>query len=270
MTMKKRMLAALCLLLCAVLLTACSSGTDTNGTRFDVLASTTVPTQNVLNNPTVAPTTAPTTYIDPLAEENVPDVSTISEPAVVTDVPRVDSVYAGATPVVIDPIDKPTATPVPALSFTYQVYDATKLHLSFEAPVGWIVNDSADDIYILTNPSTNVDYAASITVYTTSVAAEYTQEELRSEVKSMQNTLASAFASFSGTNTASRTLLGQDGIYADYTAAMADGTRVSGRVQAVSIGRMLYVVHFSWPRAYNETYKDTVYAQFRKTAQVTQ
>ena len=61
--------------------------------------------------------------------------------------------YAGASPVVIDPIDKPTPTPLPPITFAYQTYNATKLHLSFDAPAGWIVDDSASDTYILTQPA---------------------------------------------------------------------------------------------------------------------
>ena len=266
----KKLTCALGLLLCLCLLAGCSGG-DGTGKTFEVV---TEPTQNTLGslNATDTPTQAPTSVPDPIAEEIVPDlVTSIPDPVVFTDVPRMDSEYAGATPVVIDPIDKPTPTPLPALSFAaYQVYDATKLHLSFEAPAGWLINDEQDGIFVVTNPDTSVDYAASITVQVRSTATTYGTDDLKTEVKAMLSTLQSVFASFSVSNTASRSLLGTDGIYADYTATMDDGTRVAGRVQAVAIGKSLYVVHFSWPRDYNETYKDTVYAQFRKTLQVTQ
>lgn len=274
--MKKKLTVLACLLLCASLLSGCANGNNNSGHTYDVLDPNAQATQNVLDSlhatetPTLAPTEDPM-ELAALGEEDVPDVAgSLPDPVVVTDVPRMDSEYAGATPVVIDPIDKPTATPVPPLTFTYQTYDATKLHLSFEAPVGWIVNDENDDVYMLTNPDTSVDYAASITIAVSSTASTYGASELRSEVTRMMDTLRSAFASLSASNTASRTMLGEDGIYADYKAAMDDGTLVSGRVHAVSIGRTLYVFHFSWPREYNESYKDTVYAQLRKTIQVMQ
>lgn len=270
--MKKKLTVLACLMVCVSLLGGCAKGNNNSGRSYDVLDPNAQATQNTLGelNATSAPTMDPMEEAA-MQEENVPDLADpLPDPVIVTEAPRMDSEYAGATPVVIDPIDKPTATPVPPLTFSYQVYDATKLHLSFEAPVGWVVNDENENVYMLTNPSTDVDYAASITITVSNTATNYGATELKSTVTDMMDTLRHAFGSLSPTNTASRTMLGQDGVYADYKATMDDGTLVSGRVHAVSIGRTLYVFHFSWPRDYNESYKDTVYAQLRKTIQVMQ
>ena len=56
--------------------------------------------------------------------------------------------YAGSSPIPLDPVDAPTATPRSAITFTYVTYDVTSLGLSFEAPAGWVPDDSISEIRI--------------------------------------------------------------------------------------------------------------------------
>ena len=187
-----------------------------------------------------------------------------------TTAPTVHSQYAGATPVPIDPIDKPTATPVPPLTFTYQVYDATNIGLSFQGPVGWVEDASSSNAYIIYNPDPSMDYAAALTLTATSVASDYSDSAMKSEVQSMLSTIrSSGFSSFSPSNTDSRTLIGHSGIYANYTGVLNDGTEVAGRVHVTCIDRVLYTVHITYPRAYTETYKEGVYNKMRDTLTIT-
>lgn len=188
-----------------------------------------------------------------------------------TAAPTIRSEYAGATPVVIDPIDKPTPTPVPPLTFAYQTYDATKLHLSFEAPIGWEVNDVSSDTFILYNPDTSVDYQASLTVRAVSVASQYSENDMVKEVKGMLETIGgSGFTKFSPSNTATRTLLDKSGVYANYTGTTTDGAQVAGRVHVTCINKVLYSVHVTYPQAYTTTYKEQVYDHLRSTITITQ
>ena len=76
--------------------------------------------------------------------------------------------------------------------------------------------------------------------------------------------------SFSPSKTAERTLMDNAGIYANYTAELEDGTQIAGRVHATCLNKVLYTVHLTYPRAYTETYIDTVYATLRKTLNITQ
>lgn len=242
-------------------------------------------TQNVQNRATAAPAANQNTIdyntYDPASEEDiggdveVTDLSSLldqqatvfTEP---TSAPTMNSQYAGATPVVIDPIDKPTPTPVPALSFSqYAVYDATKLGISFEAPVGWTVDDVEQTSYMLTNPDQSVDYQATLKVSVYPVNSEYSQSELAKEVKNILSQYRSGYNSFSPTNTATRSLLDKTGVYADYSGVDKDGKSVGGRVHAVCVGKKLYVLELSWPKPYTETYKDTVYKQFRHSVKIT-
>ncbi|MBR4081679.1 MAG: hypothetical protein IKK21_07845 [Clostridia bacterium] len=277
--MKKFMLV-LMLILCVAALSACQSSEPQ---RFTVITQTQNP-QNLYGNvatPTPAPAQEEPGFnfdeggYDPLLEEglggNFGFMPQDDPEPVNTPVPTIRSDYAGATPVVIDPIDKPTPTPLPPLTFSYQVYDAVRLHLSFEGPVGWVVNDTAFDSFVLTNPASGADYTAELTVRAVPVNSQYDKNDLKKEVKGMLDTIgAEGFNTFSPSSTAERTLMDKAGIYANYTGTTTDGVEVAGRVHATCINKVLYTVHITYPRGYRDTYIDTVYAQLRKTMTITQ
>ena len=279
LNMWKQLGLLILIVLCVFCLSSCRK------TEYEMAGSA---TQNVQVQATRVPTAVPAaepidydTY-DPASEEDlgtdfdgVTDLSALldqqatvyNEP---TSAPTMNSQYAGATPVVIDPIDKPTPTPVPALTFTeYVVYDATKLGISFEAPAGWTVNDIEQSTYVLTNPDKSVDYQATLKVSVYTVNTEYNQSQMAKEVKNILSQYRSGYNSFSPTNTATRTLLDKTGDYADYSGVNKAGQSVGGRVHLVGIGKKLYVLELSWPKAYTETYKDTVYKQFRHSVKIT-
>jgi len=263
--MKKRITLVPMLLLRAALLCSCS-GQSGETKLYDVVTNAdSLATQNVLgmtNQQSTVTAAAAVVISTPVTVE--------SDYEAMTPAPPMSSEYAGATPVVIDPIDKPTPTPLPAITFNYITYDATRLHLSFEAPTGWIIDDSADDTYTITNPATNVDYQANLTVRVFSVGSNYTKSELKTEVTNMLSTLKSMYYTFSSTKTAERTLLDKDGVYADYSATLSDGTAIKGRVHVTCVDKKVYMVLMSSPAGYYETYKDTMYAKFRSTIKITQ
>ncbi|MBR6028892.1 MAG: hypothetical protein IKP40_07345 [Clostridia bacterium] len=276
--MKKRT-AALCLLLvCVLLLSACS--TQQEPERFQVVTGTATPTIYV---PLV--TDAPLIDFDsgdydPSSEEggDTEEVATVfSEPITAslssqpTSAPTVQSEYAGATPVPLDPIDKPTPTPAPALTIAnYQVYDATKIGLSFEGPVDWTVNDAASDTFVLTNPDQSVDYQAWLSIRAVNVSSDYGATDMKKQVMNIRDEIRSEYSSFSPSNTASRTLLDKAGIYMDYTGTRKDnGAKVWGRIHVTCVSRTLYILQIACPQTYRETYKDKVYAKFRATVKIT-
>ena len=274
----KRTLLALLLCLCVALLAACQSGEPQ---RFDALGNNNSgqDSQNTGNADTPSGDSNINfddgTY-DPASEEGRGDdllggFTFVTPPSdYITATPTVRSQYAGATPVPTDPIDKPTATVVPPLTFTYTVYDATKLGLSFDGPIGWVVDDSASDTYIIYNPDPSVDYAATLTLRATPVASDYSESDLRREVLGMLSSIGSSgFSTWSPSNTATRSLLTASGVYANYTGTLNGGIEVAGRVQAACLNRVLYTVHITYPRAYTDTYKNGVYDKLRDTIKVT-
>ena len=184
----------------------------------------------------------------------------------VTSAPIMQSEYAGATPVLIDPIDKPTPTPLPSLTFTYSTYEVPSLHLSFDGPAGWLPDDSAPDAYTLTNPDPSMDYAAKLTIRCVPVSKNYTKNELIKEVKSTLDTIASdGFLKFERSNTAGRKFMNDDGIYANYNGTTTDGAKVAGRLIIACSNKMLYILNVSYPQGYTKTYVDGVYDKFRHT-----
>ncbi|MBQ9210569.1 MAG: hypothetical protein IJ153_02620 [Clostridia bacterium] len=273
--MTKKRLLCLVLALCALMLTACQEKEV-----FDTLppegrateAPTAEPVQDLFGSTVVGPTDYDDGSYDPASEEGgewEDIVETVGE--VATAAPIIQSEYAGATPVIIDPIDKPTPTPLPTLSFSYVTYEASSLHLTFEGPSGWLVDDTIADTYTLTNPDPSMDYAAYLTVRAVPVNKDYSKSELTREVKGMLDTLSGSgvFTNFSPSNTAERSFLGTTGVYANYTAVeKATGAEVAGRLIVVCVDKTLYTLHVSYPRGYRDFYVSNVYDKFRHSVQL--
>lgn len=207
--MKKGFRTLLLLSACLVLLAGCASEPKT---QYNVN------TQGAANTPSTntAGSSLPADY-DPASEEDdytgdaasTPEEihlpTLVTPPPTNTPIPVISGQYSGATPVVIDPIDKPTPTPLPALSFTYQTYTASNLNLTFEGPAGWVVDTSEANSYKLQSPDWATGYAATLVIRANSTSIEYTTDSLTTEVKSMLTNLRNAnYPKFSPSNTATR------------------------------------------------------------------
>ena len=172
------------------------------------------------------------------------------------------SVYAGATPIPLDPIDMPTPTPKPKLpDFSYGVVTADKIRLSFEAPAGWRIDTTADDAIVVQDPNTIDGYNATLTVRLYPVASNFGMSDLRTELKNMLKDLGQYnYSSWKTTAQANRTLLKKDGYYADYEGVYYDGTAIYGRVMmALLDNHQVLMVHLSCPDGYfNSSYKGVI------------
>ncbi len=279
--MNGKKLLCLMLALCAIMLTACQQKEV-----FDTLTPETRETEAPVEVPAEEPAASSQTLFsetvvgatdfddgsyDPASEEGGDWEAVADDPEAATMAPFLQSEYAGATPVLIDPIDKPTPTPLPTLSFSYVTYDASSLHLTFEGPSGWTVDDTQADAYILTNPDPSMDYAASMVVRAVPVNKAYSKNELTKEVKGMLDTLSGSgeLTAFSPSNTAERSLLGTTGVYANYKAVEKEtGAEIAGRLIVACVDRTLYSVHVSYPRGYTEFYVTNVYDKFRHSVKM--
>ena len=190
-----------------------------------------------------------------------------------TAAPAAKSEYAGATPVLIDPIDKPTATPLPPLSFNFVKYEAAALRLSFEAPEGWIPDESQPDTYILTNPDVGMDYQGKLIIKKKPVDKNYNKNELIKEAKNLLDEIGKdGFKKFEKSQTAGRKFMNTDGIYANYKGTLMDdgakkGANIAGRIIVACSNKTLYILHVSYPKGYANEYiesdKSSVYNRFR-------
>lgn len=177
-----------------------------------------------------------------------------------------NQIYAGATPIPLNPIDMPTPTPRPPLTFTYGDAVANNLKLSFQAPVGWQMDTSAADTLILQDPNAYDNVNAVMTVKITSVPSAYKLADTKTEVRNMLKEIGQYnYAEWTTTELAARTLLKKDGYYANYRGVYYDGTIVRGRVMVALLdGNRIITLHMSCPAGYNEAYMGVV-AHFRDT-----
>ncbi|QTE71687.1 hypothetical protein JRC49_02320 [Clostridiales bacterium FE2011] len=195
--------------------------------------------------------------------ENLSNIVDVQTPA-----PTMKSEYAGATPVLVDPIDKPTPTPLPPLTFSYQKYTASALHLTFEGPVGWVEDDSMPDTYILTNPTAGVDYAAQLSIQLVPVDKARNKNELIKEVKTRLDEIGGTCLKYERSQTAGRKFMNVDGVYANYKATTLDGAKIAGRMIISCVNKTLYILHVSYPQGYTGDYVDKVYDKFRHTVKI--
>ena len=281
--MKRNWKLLVCLLMAMLMLTACSGKPDPE--EFPDI------TQAI--GPTATPTAAPTApsvqgdvidgesifeqnpyleeefteedimaeedYVDP--EFGVLDSYVASEPAG-TVYP-----YAGSTPIPLDPVDMPTPTPKPDLSFNYVQYIASTVGVTFEAPSGWQVNESQSGTFILSEPTNQVKdgQQAIITVSAEPIGATYTQKELETHVEHRLDSIGGAqFTSFKPSYTATRHMMGSTGVYANYSGTLTDGTPVGGRIQYVSIDGTLYGLEIVFPEGFRGDFID-VFGEIRSS-----
>lgn len=198
-------------------------------------------------------------YIDP--EYGVLDDFTAAEPAG-TVYP-----YAGSTPIPLNPVDMPTPTPKPDLSFTYAQYIASTVGVTFEGPANWQVNETQSSMFILSEPTNQVKDGQQtiITISAEPIGSNYDQRDLETHVEQRLDTIGgSQFTDFKPSYTATRHMLGSTGVYANYSGTLSDGTPVGGRIQYVSIDGVLYGLEIVFPQGFREDFID-VFGQIRSS-----
>ena len=284
--LKKKTICLALVLCCALVLTACAQqATYPNQPKQDSASQSSTEQQPVTGQAdmSAASEAAPAQQInfndgsyDPASEEGGQSEqtgNTAQSAPTVTSAPLMQSEYAGATPVKIDPVDKPTPTPLPKITFSYTTYNAPNLHLTFEGPAGWIADDLAADTYILTNPDPSMDYEAKAEIRTIAAGKDYTQKELVKEAKAQAEALqgTGSFQSFSTSDTATRTFINGNGVYIAYKGTLNDGqeTGVAGRIIVNTVNKVLYVLHVSYPRGLADTFADGVYNKIRHSMKLT-
>ncbi len=255
--MKKLALAAL-LLVTAILFISCQPQ-ETSGVN--------VPTGALQQSPLEGPT--PTPFIPGLPENYDPS-SEEDEGALLAGLPT-ERIYAGATPIPLDPVDMPTAPPRAPLVFSFATYTAANLGLTFESVAGYTVDDSRQDTYVLTEPADQLkdNFPVTITFSITPVSANYTNTSMRNDLRAFATGLGQInYSDWRVSDTAERTLLGKPGFYVTYRGVLYDGTIVRGRVHYAHLdNNRLLSVHAAFPGEYNTDYTE-VFRRIRETLKV--
>ena len=167
--------------------------------------------------------------------------------------------YAGSTPIPLDPVDMPTPTPKPDLSFTYAKYIASTVGVTFDGPEMWQVNESNSGMFILSEPTTQIKDGQQcvITISAEPIGSDYKQRELETHVQQRLDTIGGLqFTEFKPSYTATRHMLGSTGVYANYSGRLTDGTEVGGRIQYVSVNGTLYGLEIVFPEGFRGDYID--------------
>ena len=164
--------------------------------------------------------------------------------------------YAGSTPIPLNPVDMPSATPFD-VQFMMVPYEIQSIRVSFEGPAGWIPNESSAEVFTLTEPEQNIKGGqlgiARITA--SPVTGDYSEAALKSEVLGRLNEIsATNFSEWKPSMTATRHLMGSMGVYAVYSGTMVTGVQIGGRVHYVCIDRVLYSIEIMYPLEYRDAY----------------
>lgn len=175
--------------------------------------------------------------------------------------------FTGSTPIPLEPIDAPTPTPQAPLNFTYISYSPATVGVTFEAPAGWIPDETYNEVFTLTEPESQMKNGqlGIINVYAVPVISNYTEAQLVQEIKQRLNTIGSLnFIEWKPSYTATRFLLGSEGVYANYTGILVNGIEVGGRIHATTIDNVLYCIQITYPLSFRTDFMD-VFAKLRET-----
>ena len=295
--MKRKWLAAICLLMAAALLTACDAQqqpTETFAVVTQYLGpAPTATAQPAEQQPAAADPAGSDALTDSgsvfannpyaLNEENtglyqqaLGEEDNVDDGVFVADTPLVYGAadpnatvypYAGSTPIPLDPVDAPTPTPRAPITFTYAPYTVAALGVTFEAPAGWVPDESVDNVYTLSEPAQQIKdgQLGILNIYATPVNNNYTEANLTTEIKQRLSDIgASNFVEWDPSLTASRFLMGGKGVYANYSGTMANGVKVGGRIHATAIEGTLYCVQITYPLGFRDDYLN-VFSKVRET-----
>ncbi len=175
--------------------------------------------------------------------------------------------YTGTTPIPLDPVDAPTPTPQAPLNFTYIAYSPASVGVTFEAPAGWVANDTYNEVFTLSEPESQIKNGqlGIISVYAVPVTGDYTEAQLVQEIKQRLNTIGALnFSQWNPSLTATRFLMGSEGVYANYSGTLITGVEVGGRIHATTIDSVLYCIQITYPLSFKDDFMN-VFAKLRET-----
>ena len=203
---------------------------------------------------TATPTPAPTA---------TPDLS-VSDGALHLDFDVLTPDNPAATPVAVDPIDKPTPTPTPAPNFIPDSFVSESMGISFSYPYTWLLNPNTnqDTTIQFVEPKSEMmepnGYQTRITVEKVNMGLDQTASDANEKLESTLDELAATFTSFTANDPGSAQMGDAHGYYCYYRAEYNDGTKtysLRGRIMIVAQGKALYQVRITTPSNWYSYYE---------------
>lgn len=162
-----------------------------------------------------------------------------------------------ATPVAVDPIDKPTPTPTPAPDFVYETYINPDLGLSFSVPYTWLLNPNTDQSTTVqfVEPKSEMmekdGYQTRMTYEKISRGLEQSASDAREYLESYIDEFGASFTNFSAGKVEAADFGAAKGYYCYYKADYNDGSKtyeMNGRITVVAHRKALYQIRLTAPR----------------------
>ncbi|MDO5299691.1 MAG: hypothetical protein Q4F18_09705 [Clostridia bacterium] len=178
-----------------------------------------------------------------------------------------------ATPVAVDPIDKPTPSPTPAPNYWYDTYTNTDMGISFSIPGTWLLNPNTnlDTTIQFVEPKEEMmepdGYQTRLTVEKVNMGLAQTASDARTQLESTLETLGMSFTDFKAGDIDSAAIGDARGYYCYYRAEYNDGTKtysMNGRIMVIAKDRALYQIRITTPRSWY-SYYENVYRKVRST-----
>ena len=182
-----------------------------------------------------------------------------------------------ATPVAVDPIDKPTPTPAPTPDYMYDTYTSSSMGISFSIPYSWLLNPSTnqDTTLQFVEPKSEMmepdGYQTRLTIERFSAGLSQTAADARTRLESVLTELEGMFTTFKANDIATASIGGASGYYCYYRATYNDGTKeysMRGRVAVVAHDKELIQIRLTTPSNWF-SYYNHVYRQLRATFKFT-
>ena len=169
-----------------------------------------------------------------------------------------------ATPIPVDPIDKPTPTPVPTPSYWYETYENSGMGVSFSIPGTWLLNPNTnqDSTVQFVEPKSEMmdvgGYQTRLTVEKVNTGLQQTASDAKDRLESTLAELESTFTTFVSYEPASVSIGDAKGYYCYYKAEYNDGVKnyqMRGRIAIVAQGKTLYQVRITTPQSWYSYYE---------------
>ena len=178
-----------------------------------------------------------------------------------------------ATPVAVDPIDKPTPTPAPTPNYVYDTYVNESMGISFSIPYTWLLNPNTnlDTTVQFVEPQSEMmdkgGYQTRLTIEKLNMGLQQTASDARERLEYVLEELEQSFTVFNANSIAAQSVGEANGYYCYYKAEYNDGTKnylMNGRIIVVAHEKALYQIRLTTPRSWY-SYYEYVYRKVRST-----